>query len=312
MQGAEEETVTGGESGSAPAGTGFVLCPDAVAAVAREKLAVFARLYPRVLPGDDAEAIHDFRVASRRLQQALDFLHPPGGDNAAGKLRRTIRRARRAVSILRNQDVTLELLRRMQKRTRSRPRQEVLAATVVALTAARAKTLDRARRELVRLRLDQFYLEAGVVLAAGAGTGDLARRAAAQLGERWRVFAEGVEALSAAPDPRHLHQTRIDGKKLRYLAELLDGCGLPGAGAIAGRVRKAQTAFGDWLDEGMLKAELVVMIPGQLERGRILLTLIQQSDRRAQKLLAECLARLNAPEMAKIGELAGAVAGRLA
>ena len=36
----------------------------------------FMSFEPKVLRGDDPEAIHDMRVASRRLQQIVDVLHP--------------------------------------------------------------------------------------------------------------------------------------------------------------------------------------------------------------------------------------------
>lgn len=296
---------------SAPPGAPFALPPERVAAIVREKLCTFTQLYPRVLPGDDAEAVHDFRVASRRLQQALDFLHPPAAGSAAKKLRRTVRRARRAACDLRNHDVVLLLLHRLAKRTRSRPRLEVLTATIAALTRARVKTLDRSRRDLIKLRLDRFFLQTGEVLAAGAAAKHLSRRGAEQLADRWEVFSTATRALTATPDPEHLHQTRIAGKKLRYLVELLEECGLPDADAILKWVRKVQTSFGDWLDEGMLKGALVAMIPNRLDQGRILLTLIQQSDRRAQKLLTACLARLTDPEMDRVNARIAAAITRL-
>jgi len=61
-----------------------------------------------VLRGDDPDAIHDMRVASRRLQQILDLLYPKPRPQKIRKLWRTIRRDRTIFSSVRNCDVLLE------------------------------------------------------------------------------------------------------------------------------------------------------------------------------------------------------------
>jgi len=44
--------------------------------LAQKQLDRFMSFEPKVLRGDDPEAIHDMRVASRRLQQILDLVYP--------------------------------------------------------------------------------------------------------------------------------------------------------------------------------------------------------------------------------------------
>ena len=68
----------------------------------------FVSLEAKVLKGDDPDAIHDMRVASRRLQQVLDLIFPKPLPREARRLRRKIRRCRRALGDLRNCDVLLQ------------------------------------------------------------------------------------------------------------------------------------------------------------------------------------------------------------
>ena len=74
----------------------------------------------KVLKGDDADAIHDMRVASRRLQQVLDLLYTKPRAQEYRRLRRQIRRCRQVLGDVRNFDVLLEIVGRLLARKRSR------------------------------------------------------------------------------------------------------------------------------------------------------------------------------------------------
>ena len=63
--------------------------------LARKRLERFVTLYPKALVSDDPEIVHDLRVASRRLQQALRVL-PPHSKSVNRKLFKVLRRVRRA------------------------------------------------------------------------------------------------------------------------------------------------------------------------------------------------------------------------
>ena len=76
--------------------------------LALKQLNRFMTLEPKVLRGDDPDAIHDMRVASRRLQQILDLMYPKPRAREIRGLRRKIRRSRRRLSGGRNRDVMEE------------------------------------------------------------------------------------------------------------------------------------------------------------------------------------------------------------
>ena len=59
--------------------------------LALRQLNRFISYEAKVLKGDDADAIHDMRVASRRLQQVLDLLYPKPRPPELRRLRRQIR-----------------------------------------------------------------------------------------------------------------------------------------------------------------------------------------------------------------------------
>src|ERR1700733_9731281 len=62
--------------------------------LALRQLNRFVSYEAKVLKGDDADAIHDMRVGSRRLQQVLDLLYPKPRVPEIRRMRRQFRRCR--------------------------------------------------------------------------------------------------------------------------------------------------------------------------------------------------------------------------
>ena len=123
--------------------------------LALHQLDRFVSLEPKVLRGDDTDAIHDMRVASRRLQQVLDLLYPPPPSDEIRGLRRKIRRARRALSNVRNCDVLIQRVESSRRRRRA-ARRDTWTAVEHFLVERRAEVKvdlvmqgDRALLELV-------------------------------------------------------------------------------------------------------------------------------------------------------------------
>ena len=84
----------------------------------RKQLKKFVALVPVVLASGEPEAIHDARVASRRLQQAVSVFFPKPRVDDVKRLCRTPRKVRRALGEWRNCDVLLELVQGRQRRAR--------------------------------------------------------------------------------------------------------------------------------------------------------------------------------------------------
>lgn len=83
---------------------------DATRTIVRGLLEAALDEVPRVLRGDDVEAVHDARVEVRRLRTALESFRKPLGPDAE-TLERAIRRVGRKLGAIRDADVHLAALR---------------------------------------------------------------------------------------------------------------------------------------------------------------------------------------------------------
>ena len=123
--------------------------------LALRQLNRFISYEAKVLKGDDADAIHDMRVASRRLQQVLDLLYSKPRPQELRRLRRQIRRCRQALGDVRNCDVLLEIVGRSLARKRS-ARREAWTAVQHFLLMCRSETFLRASANSARSTLPSF------------------------------------------------------------------------------------------------------------------------------------------------------------
>jgi CHAD domain-containing protein len=180
--------------------------------------AVFRHL-PKALAGDE-EAIHQVRVAGRRLRVALPLLaRKPRG-----------RRVRRALGLLRaltrtagssrDLDVGLELLLARLGGLEHTPERSALRGR---LRAARRRSRTRLAEALMDLEIAQLRRDLRVILAR---TGTDVFSAFARLRHARELGAEtlvgGFEALGERYDAEALHRLRRQARRLRYAAEAGD------------------------------------------------------------------------------------------
>ena len=76
----------------------------------RRRLEKYATLLPKVLVSDDPETVHDLRVWSRRLQQALRVIAPPAQGKRSKSLLAALRDVRQSLGPCRDLDVNIALL----------------------------------------------------------------------------------------------------------------------------------------------------------------------------------------------------------
>ena len=192
--------------------------------LAQQLRALLARLeatFPRVLGRADDEAIHDMRVALRRLRVVLKLARPVFGRFHVDAVRAAMTRVHRASGALRDEEVLRETLTELgiedwgwiEWMKRRAGREDALRRLVEQ--RMRAGGLRRP------IRLLRAILELPVPPKRRAPLPAFARRAAARA-------MRDVDELRDAPtdDVAALHQLRIAFKRLRYTAELLEP-GLP-------------------------------------------------------------------------------------
>src|SRR5690348_63613 len=123
-------------------------------------------LEPKVLRDESPTAIHDLRVASRRLQEVLDLLYPAPRPDEIQKLRRKLRRTRQALSEVRNSDVMLERVDAALARRRS-SNADAWEALRIYLNERRADAAAKGLRKLTKINLAAFYLQVKHHISAG-------------------------------------------------------------------------------------------------------------------------------------------------
>jgi CHAD domain-containing protein len=186
-----------------------------------------AQAAPRVVSSaDDAEAVHDLRVALRRTRTVLEVSRPVLGGFYVDEVRRALREVQRATGVLRDEEVLLELIRSLgvghpdvvlwlESRARRERRLRGSLARVV-----RGGALDRGRTLLDALLAFRVKpsRDKRLVKFARRAVED-ARR---EVERRRAARADDVEAL---------HRLRIAYKRLRYTVEAF-GDVLPGDLAV--------------------------------------------------------------------------------
>jgi len=211
------------------------------------------------LSGNDADAVHDMRVASRRLRAALAFLKK---DLPTGRCRRATRRLQRftrALGALRQFDVSAQLLDRIiAESAEARPAAEFARPF---LAADRGRALTATRKALRRADLGRLdaqvkdlaqRLEDCDVKSLSRRAAKKATRRGRRLSRLWGSNGAGAGRSGDAADKERLHAIRISTKKLRYHLE--SGrriCGWKVAPALQA-AREVQEALGELHDyEGL-------------------------------------------------------------
>jgi len=246
-----------------------------IRAYARRQLDRFMSLQSKVLRKSDPDDIHDLRVASRRLQQVFDLLYPQPCPREIRKLRRVMRRARRALSEVRNCDVLLTQVQARLKRKRATHR-DAWQAVGGFLDEHRSKSFDKALRKFGKMNVPLFYVHTRKLLNGNvaahppeaSAAGLLHRevspifhdRIAQSLESVAQVFHAQVALSHRDQQASVIHGARIATKRLRYLIEVIQEFKVPGAEEVLAWLRDLQQLLGEWHDQVVLEDLMVAMV----------------------------------------------------
>jgi len=253
-----------------------------------------------VLETEATEAVHKMRVTTRRLQASLDLLEDQLN---APKLKRRLRRWRRALSLVRNYDVFLELMEQ-QSPSRGQVRREQFQLVKNMLQQQRVKTAAKVRPLIERIDIDKIALTLGLQpsqteaadRAADEGSSldhtqakqtckpamviderRVVAYAADRLDQRINEFQALVAQSHPATDPAELHQLRIAAKRARYLLETVSQMGHGDASRTLRWLKTLQDRIGDWHDFEALEEEIISIVSSRefmkehlAESGRML------------------------------------------
>lgn len=241
--------------------------------LAMRQLDRFMSLEPKVLRGDDPDAIHDLRVASRRLQQVLDLLYPAPRPGEIRKLRRKIRRCRRLLGEVRNCDVQLTRVERTLAAKRT-ARRESWEAVCHYLRQRRADAFERALKKLSKVNLAVFYVHLkghlapnGATPVAGhlnlpedLGPEQFSERIGRSLESVWQGFETQIARSHGDPRVEVIHGVRIAAKRVRYLIEVIHEFDVAGSKTTLQWLRGLQTHLGNWHDAEVREQVMIEML----------------------------------------------------
>lgn len=238
-----------------------MLWTDRLREVLRKRAGAFFSLEGAVLAGDDPAAIHDMRVASRRLQEVLRLVFAE--DPRLNGLTRGIRRARRAQSGVRDLDVMAgHLLSALKGATRDA--REALRFAQRSIAVRRRRRHRKMAEALKALDLGRLGTDlAGLMSLKTQGRSrasgpeiplaEVERRARAQIAGRADAFREAVLRAREGLKPEDLHRARVAGKRLRYALETSDELQIGSFKRRIARMRAIQQALGHWHDLEVLE-----------------------------------------------------------
>jgi len=214
------------------------------------------RFDPVVRAGDDADAIHDMRVAVRRLRSVLRTLKPMLARQWVDSLREELDWLAGLLGAVRDLDVFRENIRRDAADVESSRADELLRPVGDQHRRARDALLEGMHEERYYRLLDavESAAEAPPTRRNDLALEDLAAKEFRKLRKRGRRLAR--------MDDGQLHKTRIRAKNARYATELVTGSRGKDAKRVIRAAKKLQDVLGEHQDA-------VVALPRLRELARL-------------------------------------------
>jgi CHAD domain-containing protein len=282
-------------------GLGDLAASEGVRRLAITQLETAGAARARVATSADPEALHDYRVALRRLRSCLRSYRRELASTVTERSRRRLRRLARATNRSRDLEVHLKWLTEQQATAG-----ELERPGIAWLIARLEETQHREREAMLalderlfpsvhqRLRRQLMYYPVMVRLEAHADPPTTASVTARHVGRATRRLGRRLGRIKGEPDETEIHRARIAAKHLRYLLEPF-AADLPGGGALIERLKRLQDAFGDVHDAHVFLPTLRTALAETLH------------DRRDE--LAEGLRRLVISLRARASDAFGSAAG---
>ena len=231
----------------------------------------------------DGVGVHQARVASRRLREAVPVLATGLKNTGAKKARKKIRRVTNALGCVRELDVTISLLDEMARQeTVPRIALEHVRAHVVQEQDRRRSTMLKRLEKVNVGKLDRRLGSLSEALDK-AETDGWRKTLAARLLKRAKRLREALEAAGQLYEAERLHAVRISAKKLRYAMELAAETGVRAAARPLRTIKRTQETLGRLHDLQILQSYVadVQAKPGDQsvpDRGLEILSRLLEDD----------------------------------
>ncbi|HEX6539998.1 MAG TPA: CHAD domain-containing protein [Candidatus Dormibacteraeota bacterium] len=209
--------------------------------------------------GEDAEGVHQARVATRRLRSDLRTFRPLLDPDWVAQLRDELHTLADLLGAVRDTDVMLDRLRRAAE---SLPGAEPAAASSLlrelgaTRDRARERLLESMRRDSYRRLLDDLVRAASQPPTTPEASGDAPALLPPLARGPWRKLRRRVRELPEKPSDSDLHEVRILAKRARYAAEAVSAVARPAVATFADAVADLQEVLGDHHDAVVAEAWL--------------------------------------------------------
>jgi len=232
---------------------------EVIRSVLSESVAAILRNDPLVRATKDPEAVHQARVATRRLRSHMRTFGPLLEPEWTDPLRSELGWLAMALGAVRDREVLLD---RLRERAKSLPASD--ARSAASLLHILELEIESLRKTLYADLDSQRYVDLldSLVDAAHAPktTLDADQPASLMLPPLatgpWRRLRSAVRQLPEQPTDPELHRIRILAKRARYAAEAVAPVVGEGAAAFARAAAKLQTILGEHQDSVTAQAWL--------------------------------------------------------
>jgi CHAD domain-containing protein len=268
---------------------------DTPVSLFRTQVEILRSSLPGVLDGQ-AGAVHDSRIATRRIRELLPLLtrhhqQPTAEDD----LYKRFRRLGRSLGRVRDADVRLALLLSLETRMPH------AAPQLVVLRQQREQERLQLLRKLIK-RLERLEAPRLIQQLTEHKTWSGKRPWRIKLRPLWKqeLYSTVNQRAKAAADamahatgvyfPARLHAARIAIKKLRYTMEIVDSAGAADRRSAIQELKKAQDVLGDIHDRQELMDHLDAA-PGEADAQSDIALLRQVIDAEIHQLHSRYLGR---------------------
>jgi CHAD domain-containing protein len=201
---------------------------DAARAIIDAKVRPLFDLEADASSGTDADAVHDMRVASRRVREALRVFSPVYRRKAVETMDDVARAVTRALGTVRDADVLIAALEQFYAKASDDQERSVLTYLIGYRQGVREGELMQMRRRLNKLDLrrerKRFERALRNTRSTSEAKAPLARTARAVMSARMDDFFEHLPDALVPERIEAQHAMRIAGKHLRYAIETLGPC----------------------------------------------------------------------------------------
>lgn len=198
----------------------------------------------------DTDAVHQARVATRRIREVLGLVPlPPDRGGEEDDLAAGCARIGRALGRVRDTDVQIALIKELEAHTPQAAPSLVLVRQ--DYDADRLKKMRRLIKTLERLDVDALLraiCERHAALRARVTSAGWRTQVRRQLMERADATIDHIGHATGVYFPNRAHRARIAVKRLRYAAEIMEATGEPRLASAIKSLSKTQAILGDLHD----------------------------------------------------------------